>query len=46
MASCALDNCKLACMLSSTSGGCTSCANTNCQASLIKCTGVARADLP
>ena len=46
MASCALANCKLPCMFSSTSEGCTKCANTNCQASLIKCTGVARADLP
>jgi hypothetical protein len=46
MASCALDNCKMACMLSSTGSGCTKCANENCQASLIRCTGVARADLP
>jgi hypothetical protein len=46
MASCALSNCKMACMLSSTSDGCTSCANTNCQASLVKCSGVAAADLP
>ena len=45
-ASCALANCKIACMFSSTSERCTNCANSNCQASLITCTGVARADLP
>lgn len=46
MASCALANCKLPCMMSSTSERCTKCANQHCQASLIRCTGVARADLP
>ena len=46
MASCALANCKMPCMFSSTSDGCNHCANTHCQPSLIKCTGVARADLP
>ena len=46
MASCALASCKMACMFSSTSDGCTKCANSKCQPSLIKCSGVARADLP
>jgi len=46
MASCALENCKMACMLSAKSDNCIDCANSNCQASLIRCTGVARADLP
>ena len=46
MASCSLANCKLACAFSSTSDGCNHCANSNCQPSLVKCTGVARADLP
>ena len=46
MASCAKDNCKLACMMDSKGGKCINCANANCQASLVKCTGVARADLP
>jgi hypothetical protein len=46
MASCAKDNCKMACIADSKGDKCISCANTNCQASLVKCTGVARADLP
>jgi len=46
MASCAKDNCKMACMLDAKSDKCIDCANSNCQASLIQCTGVARADLP
>ena len=46
MASCALANCKMPCMFSSTSDGCNKCANSNCQASLVRCTGVASADLP
>jgi hypothetical protein len=46
MASCAKDNCKMACVMDSKSNKCIGCANANCQASLIKCTGVARADLP
>jgi len=46
MASCARDNCKMACMMDSTGNKCIGCANENCQAALVKCTGVARADLP
>ena len=46
MASCALANCKTACMFSSTSESCNNCANSHCQPSLVRCTGVARADLP
>jgi len=46
MASCAKDNCKMACMFDAKGKDCINCANSNCQASLIKCTGVARADLP
>ena len=46
MASCAKDNCMMACMMDSKGLRCISCVNANCQASLVKCTGVARADLP
>ena len=46
MASCARDNCKMACMLDSKSDGCINCANSHCQGDLVRCTGVARADLP
>jgi hypothetical protein len=46
MAACAYDNCKTACMFDSKSQGCEDCANKHCQNQLIKCTGVARADLP
>jgi hypothetical protein len=46
MAKCSLNNCKLACALSSTSKKCINCANENCQSDLIECTGVERQDLP
>ena len=46
MARCALSNCKAACLFSSTSDRCGRCANSNCQPSLVKCTGVAARDLP
>lgn len=46
MASCTFDHCKLACMVKSTGKKCIDCANSNCQAALVKCSGVARGDLP
>jgi hypothetical protein len=46
MASCAYAHCKMACMFDSASKRCLDCANAHCQAELVQCTGIARADLP
>lgn len=46
MASCSLENCAMPCLFGWLSDICVNCANANCQEALVKCTGVARADLP
>ncbi len=45
MARCSLENCKLACMFRPKSERCVNCAIENCRPALIRCTGVAAADL-
>jgi hypothetical protein len=46
MAGCAKDNCKIPCLFDSASERCLECADSNCGAALVRCSGVASADLP